>query len=105
MQSKILLNKDGDTKVKEIKVHIHGSGGELGMQNVEKLAELIKELKTFNEQDEILQHFYFICGYCQCCANSGFLDKESAKGVLELAGYLTANEVKRVEQQKGKTEK
>lgn len=31
MQSKILLNKDGDTKVKEIKVHIHGSGGELGM--------------------------------------------------------------------------
>lgn len=52
-----------------------------------------------------MQHFYFICGYCQCCVNSGFLDKESAKGVLELAGYLTANEVKRVEQQKGKTEK
>lgn len=104
MQSKFLLNKDGDTEVKEIKVYIHGSGGELGKHNAERLIELIKELKTFNEADDILQHFYFICGYCQCCVNSGFLDKESAKGVLELAGYLTANEVKRVEQQKGKTE-
>lgn len=105
MQSKILLNKDGNTEVKEIKVHIHGRGGELGKNNVERLIGLIEELKTFEEQDEILQHFYFICGYCQCCVNSGFLDKESAKGVLELAGYLTANEVKRVEQQKGKAEK
>lgn len=105
MKSKVIFNTDGSIKTGEFKVHIHGSGGEPGMQNVERLIELIKELKTFNEQDEILQHFYFICGYCQCCVNSSFLDKESAKGVLELAGYLTANEIKRAESEKGKAEK
>lgn len=105
MQSKIFLNADRSTETREIKIHIHGSGGELGKQNAMRLTELIEELKRFKEPDEILQHFYFICGYCQCCVNSGFLDKDSAKNALNLAGYLTANEVRRAEQQKGKAEK
>lgn len=105
MQSKVIFNADGSMKTGEIKIHIHGGGGELGKRNIAHLVELIEELKTFNEQDDILQHFYFICGYCQCCVNSSFLDKESAKGVLEIAGYLTANEIKRAESEKGKAEK
>ena len=48
MQGKIFLNANRNVETREIKIHIHGSGGELGKQNATHLVEL----KTFAERQK-----------------------------------------------------
>lgn len=101
MQSRTILGRDGESKAHEIKVELHGSGGELGIKNVQILTRMIEDLKSREMPEEVDQLYFMICGYYACCVNSGFINESDE--FMELVTFLANTEGERAErQQEGK---
>lgn len=96
MKSKTILGAGGTTKIREVTIEIKGKGGELGVQNVRHLIELINDFKTMNTEQEINDHYMIIAGYCTCCNNCGFIDDKAADDIMQMAAVLAGNELARV---------
>lgn len=99
MKSKTIFDGQGNRKAQEIRIEVHGSGGELGIENIKHLMGLIEELKAQETPKDVNDHFMLIIGYCLCCKNSGFLNEKSSDEVMQLASTLAAIEQERAERE------
>lgn len=97
MKSRVFINGDGKTKMHEIRIEAHGTGGALGIKNIGILTGMIEHLKECRTPQEVYDQYMTITGYCSCCVNSGFLDKKSADELMSLAAFLAGNEQARAE--------
>ena len=97
MQSRTMLNGNGRPQMHEIRIEAHGTGGELGLKNIQILTGMIEDLKAQKTPEEVDSHFMMICGYTACCVNSGFLDEKSGNELMQLTAMLAENEEKRAE--------
>lgn len=97
MQSKTILGRDGEPKAHEIKVELHGSGGKLGIKNIQILTKMIEDLKSRKTPEEVDQLYFIICGYYACCVNSGFINENDE--FMELVTFLADTETERAERQ------
>ncbi len=99
MQSRIILDGQGNKRAQEIRIEAHGKGGELGMKNMQHLVGLIEGLKEQKTPQDVNDHFMLVIGYCLCCKNSGFLDKDSADELMQFACVLASIEQDRAEKE------
>lgn len=96
MKSRTILGASGTTKMREVAIEIKGKGGELGVQNVRHLIELINDFKTKDTEQEINDHYTLIMGYCLCCKNSGFIDDKGADDIMQMAAIFAGNKLAKV---------
>ena len=81
------------------RIPIEGKGGELGRQMVINLMNLINGLKLQETEEDVIRHYYIICGFATCCEMSGFLTEESANDVMHVAEHLAEVEVERAQRE------
>lgn len=97
IRAKTMFNANGETKKQEIRIELHGKGGETGIKCVKRMVELVEKLKAFDTPEEIDRHFYAVCGYTQCCADAGFIDEAGADEFMQLISVLAGIEMERAE--------
>lgn len=100
MKSKTIISGNGQRMAQEIRIEAHGKGGELGVRNVQILVGMVEHLKACQTQQEVYDQFMTITGYCSCCVNSGFLDKNGADELMKLTAFLAGNEQARIEHER-----
>lgn len=100
MKIRTLLDSERKAVGQEIRVELHGSGGELGIKNIQHLMGLIENLKSMKTEQEVNDHYTLIMGYCLCCTFSGFIDEKSADDLMKLVAGLAGNELERVKKAK-----
>lgn len=99
MKAKIFLNKDKELESKEITMMLHGSGNEIGMANVKTLIEMINDIPQEKTAEGIIEQSYVIVGYTMCCINSGFLDEESGKRLIDITYMFVEKTLEKVKRE------
>lgn len=98
MQSRTICGKGLNApKAYEFRIEAHGKGGAIGMKCVEMLVGHIESFKAAKKPQEVYDEFMTVCGYCMCCVDTGFLDKNAADELMQLASILAGNEQARAE--------
>ena len=100
MKSRTFIN--GTKQMQEIRIEAHGSGGELGLKNIQILTGLIEQLKEQKTPKDVNDHFMIIMGYLSCCMHSGFLDEKSSDELMQLTSFLAGQEQERAEKESGR---
>ncbi len=80
-------------------IPIEGAGGELGRQMVVNLTNLISGLRLQKTEEDIVKHYYIICGFATCCEMSGFLTEESTNDVMHLVEHIVDMEIARAQKE------
>lgn len=102
MQSRTIYGKGLNApKMQEIRIEAHGRGGAVSIKCVQILVARIEEFKAAKTPQEVYDSFMTVCGYCSCCVDAGFMDKESADELMQLVSILAANEQARAEHERG----
>ena len=96
MKIRTLVDNQHRAIGREIRIELQGRGGELGIQSVQRLIELINQFKTMNTEQEVNDHYTLIMGHCLCCENSGFIDEKGADDLMQAVALLASNELVRV---------
>lgn len=100
MRSRTIYGKDLNVpKVYEFRIEVHGKGGAIGMKCVEMLVGHIESFKAAKKPQEVYERFMAVYGYCMCCVDAGFLDKNAADKLMQLASFLAGNEQARAERE------
>lgn len=97
MNVKTIVNSKGEPQVSKIMIPLEGGGGAAGKQAVTKLTERIENIKGAKTGEEVLIHYYAICGYGLCCMDCGFLTEKSLDDLMHLVQHIVENELCRVE--------
>lgn len=96
MKVRTLLDNKRRAVGQEIRVELHGCGGELGIKNIQHPMGLIEKFKSMKTEREVNDHYAIIMGYCLRCTFSGFIDEKSADDIMKLVAGLAGNELERV---------
>ena len=96
MRSKTIINSKGEPQATRIEIPIEGGGGALGMQAVTNLTALISGLKNMKTEQEVVAHYYTICGFAACCQQCGFMTEKSTDDLMHMVEHLVDNELARV---------
>lgn len=96
MKIRTLVDNQHRAIGREIRIELQGRGGELGIQSVQRLIELINQFKTMNTEREVNDHYTLIMGYCLCCENCGFIDEKGADDLMQAVALLASNELVRM---------
>lgn len=94
-KSKIIYDKEKNQAKREVQIDICGGGGELGIRNIKCLINLINDIQKQKTPEDVRTQADRATGYLLCCANSGFLSKESALEVTDMLVMLATQEEKR----------
>lgn len=97
MRSKTIINSKGEPQATRVEIPIEGGGGELGKLAVINLTALISGLKDMETQEDVIAHYYMICGFASCCQQCGFLSEKSTDDLMHMVEHLVDNELKRAE--------
>lgn len=97
MRSKTIVNSKGEPQATQIEIPIEGGGGVLGKRAVINLTALISKLKDMKTEQDIIAHYYMICGFAACCQQCGFLTEKSTNDLMHMVEHLVENELARVE--------
>lgn len=92
-------NRKGEIQEIQTVIPIEGAGGELGRQMVINLTKLISGLKLQKTEEDVIRHYYIICGFATCCEMSGFLTEESTNDVMHIVERIVDMEVKRAQRE------
>ena len=95
MRSKTITNSKGEPQATRIEIPIEGAGGELGQRAVINLTSLIAGLKNMKTEQDIIAHYYMICGFAACCQQCGFMTEKSTDDLMHMVEHLTDNELAR----------
>lgn len=91
MKVKTVVNSKGEPQTSEIKIPLEGGGGIKGKKAVINLISLINSLRTLKTEQDIVNHYYIICGYAICCRDCGFLTKKSLDDLIEMVDHLVVD--------------
>lgn len=97
MRIKTRVNGSGEIQETQTMIPIEGAGGELGRKMVINLTNLISGLKLKKTEEDVVRHYYIICGFATCCQMSGFLTEESTNDVMHIVEHLVDMEIKRAQ--------
>ena len=104
-KSKIIYDKEKNQAAHKVQIDICGGGGELGIRNMKCLINLINDIQEQKTPEDVRAQADRAAGYLLCCANSGFLSKESALEVTDMLVMLAAQEEKRAAAEQRKAQK
>ncbi len=93
------VSKEGEIRETNTIIPIEGAGGELGRQMVTNLTHLISGLKLQKTEEDVVRHYYIICGFATCCQMSGFLTEESTNDVMHIVEHLVDVEIERAQKE------
>lgn len=96
MRVKTIVNGKGEPQATEIAIPIEGTGGELGQRAVINLTSLISGLKTMKTKQDVVTHYYIICGFATCCELCRFMTEKSTNDLMHMVEHLVENELARV---------
>lgn len=99
MRIKIRASGSGEIQETQTMIPIEGAGGELGRQMVVNLTNLISGLRLQKTEEDIVKHYYIICGFATCCEMSGFLTEESTNDVMHLVEHIVDMEIARAQKE------
>lgn len=102
MKSETVFGADGERKMQQIQIGIHGKGGETGLKAIQSLVGMTESLKECRTPQEVYDRYLQVMGYCKCCVDCGFMDEKGANEFMCLAAYLAGNEQARAEEQQKK---
>ena len=94
MENVLHMKSDG-TIVREITIKFTGKGGERGQQSIKQLVGMIADLKNQPTREAIDTLHSQITGYCKCCMDNEFIDKEAADELMKAVAIATAIEAER----------
>lgn len=97
MKVQTIVNSKGEPQVSKIMIPLEGGGGAAGRQAVTKLTEFIEGIKGAKTGEEVLIHYYAICGYGICCKDCGFLTEKSLDDLMHMVEHIVKNELHRVD--------
>lgn len=100
MKIKAVADAKGEIAKTQIEIPIKGSGGSLGINAILNLTKLIEALKGLKTVDEVVHHWYVICGYAICCQQCGFITEESMDDLMHMVECLVDNELEKVNSEK-----
>lgn len=66
---------------------------------VTNLTHLISGLKLQKTEEDVVRHWYIICGFATCCQMSGFLTEESTNDVMHIVKHLVDVEIERAQKE------
>lgn len=96
MRSKTIVNSKGEPQATRVEIPIKGVGGALGMSAVANLTKLINGLKNMKTEQDVITHYYIICGFATCCQLCGFMTEKSTDDLMHLVEHMVDNELVRV---------
>lgn len=99
MRIKTRVNGSGEIQETQTMIPIEGAGGELGKNMVINLTNLISGLKLQETEEDVIRHYYIICGFATCCQMSGFLTEESTDDLMHMVEHLVDIEIKRAQRE------
>lgn len=99
MKIKVRMDKEGEVQESQTIIPIEGAGGELGRQMVINLTRLISGLRLQKTEEDVVKHYYIICGFATCCEMSGFLTEESTNDMMHLVEHLVDAEIERAQKE------
>lgn len=102
MKSKTVFGADGERKMQQIQIGIHGKGGETGLKAIQSLVGMTESLKECRTPQEVYDRYLQIMGYCKCCIDCEFIDRKGADEFMSLVGGLAVIEQERAEEQQKK---
>ena len=105
VKSKIIYDKEKNQAAHEVQIDICGGGGELGIRNIKCLINQINDIPKQKTPEDVRTQADRAAGYLLCCANSGFLSKESALEVTDMLVMLAAQEETRAAAEQRKAQK
>jgi hypothetical protein len=102
MTIKTITGSRGKTRATEIRIAIKGKGGTKGQEMIKRLVDYIEYLKVIQTPQHINEHYCLIMGYCRACEDMGYIDKEGADELIQLAAVLAGVETERAQKKLGK---
>lgn len=101
MRIKTKVNSAGEIQETQTLIPVEGAGGEMGRQAVINLTKLISGLKAMETEEDVVRHYYIICGFATCCQMCGFLTEKSTDDVMHMVEHFVDIEMARAKKKEG----